>query len=404
MATQTLTDSLIRNIKPDKRVEIFDSVKPGLALRVTPTGYKSFFFRYRYGGKIKRYTIGSYPAVSLKKARDKADAIRVQAGEGSDPQGAKRKAKQAVTGVVLFSDLCDRYSKRHLPTLREKTRYDYQWIIDRELLPKLGRLPVAEITRKHIVDLLDGIALDRKAPVLSNRVRAVLSSIFAFGIDKAIAEVNPVLHVKRKKRENRRDRVYTEDEIQALWSTFEAQAEPIQSLFKMLLICGQRSGETKRMKWQDISNGIWTIPAEQTKANRTHHVPLPEMAIELLERIKPLTGDSEYVFQSPTMKNQPVKWLQKASERIQKASGVSDFRPHDLRRCMASYTAGLGVDRTVLGKTLNHAGMAGDHSVTSVYDRHSYHDEKRKALNLWSRQLKRIITGKTEPAKIHAMR
>lgn len=399
-----LDHQTIKGMKsPDKPIDYFDEVENGLILRLSKAGTKTFAYRYRFHGKNRRYKIGRFPGVSLSEARRQVQKLRVQVNEGIDPQAEKEKAKQTPDDFS-FSILCDRFSKRHLPTLRKRTKDEYQRIIDKELVPKLGRYPASEISRKQIVDLLDAIAIDRDSPTLSNRVRAVLSSIFSFGIDKAIVEANPVLNVRRKKKETKRERTYSPKEIKSLWEAFEGQDEPVQSIFKMLMICGQRSAETRRMKWADVDRkkGVWTIPADQTKANRTHLVPLPEMALQLLEKLHPWTGSSDYVFQSP-VGNQPIEWLQKAVKRIRKASGVSDFRIHDLRRTAASHMAKLGIGRTVLGKVLNHKGLAGDDTVTSIYDRHSYTDEKRHALTLWSKYLQDILDGKKE-AKVYEMR
>lgn len=411
MGKENLTHHMLAALKVDKRTEIFDEVVKGLGVRVSPSSSKTFFYRYRINGNLKRFKIGTFPGIGLAAARDEARALKVEVTRGNDPQLVKAKKKAPAPKLTTFTDLCDRFKARHLPTLRKSTRLEYNRIIDKELIPLLGKKPATEVSRKEIVDLLDTIAIDGGKPTLSNRVRAVLSSIFSFGIDKAILDVNPVLYVKRKKKETKRDRVYSLEELKTLWKAFEEQDQPVQSVYKLLLICGQRSGETRRMKWSDVdfNKHIWRIPEEETKANRTHIVPLPEMAIEILNSLKQLSTDSEYVFQSPLLKNQPVKWLQKASDRIKKfkdtennLAQVSDFRVHDLRRSMASYLAELGTNRTVLGKILNHKGLAGDDQVTAIYDRYDYMDEKRKALNIWNDKLKEIIEG-NKTFKIHTL-
>lgn len=398
MAKRKLTFPFIKNFDaPEKRTEIYDTVVNGMAIRITPTGHKSFVFRYRFGNKVKRYTIGAFPQFSLADARDKARELHRMVNDGIDPI-EERRAKKEETEHHTVADLSEVFKARHLPGLRQKTRDEYERIINKEIVPVLGKMPVEELSRKQIISLLDTIAVDRDSEVLSNRVRAVLSSMYSYGLERAIVEANPVLAVpKRKKSEIKRDRIYSEDEIRELWKAFEKQAEPVQSIFKMLLLCAQRSGETRRMKWEDLTgDGVWVIPATETKAKRIHHVPLSDMALQMIKNLKVLTGESDYVFESQSnkVKNQPVEWLQKAVVRIRDASKVSDFRIHDLRRTAASYMAKLGVDRTVLGKVLNHKGLAGDDQVTAIYDRHDYLDEKRQALNRWGHYLQRILKNK----------
>ena len=157
------------------------------------------------------------------------------------------------------------------------------------------------------------------------------------------------------------------------------------------MILGQRSGKTRRMKWMDIDfeKQIWTIPKEETKANRTHSVPLPQLALEILDALKAKAGKSDFVFNSPKKENESIKWLHKATERIQEESKVKDFRSHDLRRTMASHATKLKTDRTVLGKLLNHKSLASDDKVTAIYDCYDYLEEKRIAINVWAKEVKK---------------
>jgi integrase len=400
MPKRKLTFPFIDNYEaPDKRKEIYDKVVDGMALRVTPTGHKSFVYRYRFGNKVRRYTIGSFPEFSLADARDKARELHRKINDGIDPI-EERKAKKQESDHETVSDLAEVFIARHLPTLRKRTRDEYERLLDVEILDDLGDIPVEKLTRRQIINLLDEIAVERGKEVLSNRVRSVLSSMYSYGVDRAIVDTNPVLAVpKRKKAETRRERIYDKDEIEVLWEAFEDQDEPVQSVFKMLLLCAQRSSETRRMKWEHLTdNGVWVIPASETKAKRTQHLPLSEMALEVIDNLKILTGSTDYVFasQSGRVENQPVEWLQKAVKRVRKKSKVKDFRIHDLRRTAASYMAKLGVDRTVLGKVLNHKGLAGDDQVTAIYDRHDYMDEKRQALNRWSHYLQKILSDEEE--------
>ena len=237
--------------------------------------------------------------------------------------------------------------------------------------------------------MIDAIAVDRGHNTLSNRVRAVLSSIYSFAVNKGILESNILLNLKLKKKEQKRDRVYSQQEIQQLWAAFDNQDQLIGSIYKLLLILGQRAGETCQMRWSDLDldKAIWTIPTEVTKSDRLHTVPLSEQALELILSMKPVTGNKQYVFNSPKLDDQPVTWIHKATARIKKDSDISDFRPHDLRRTMASNLAEIGVNRTVLGKILNHKGLSGDSSVTAIYDRYDYLEEKREALESWSHSL-----------------
>ena len=145
------------------------------------------------------------------------------------------------------------------------------------------------------------------------------------------------------------------------------------------------------MRWADIDldSGWWTIPANMAKNNLSHRVPLSSLALEILSKLHAKSDDDEqWVFPSPTRKNQPITNMQKAAKRIRDKSKVN-FVLHDLRRTAASIMTGMGIPRLVVSKILNHV----ESGVTKVYDRHSYDKEKRQALESWSRELQVILNS-----------
>ena len=141
-----------------------------------------------------------------------------------------------------------------------------------------------------------------------------------------------------------------------------------------------------RMKWADIADGWWTIPAEVAKNGLTHRVPLSAQSTALLAQVHAITGSSLYVFASPRKSLAPITAIQKAAERIAKKAGV-DFVPHDLRRTAASCMTSMGISRLVVSKILNHV----ESGITAVYDRHSYDAEKRQALEAWGQRVEEIL-------------
>lgn len=213
--------------------------------------------------------------------------------------------------------------------------------------------------------------------------------------------MNPVSGIKSyPEGETKRERYYSEKELRHLWKAFNEAHQPAGSVFKMLLLTGQRKTETMKMKWSDISGDVWTIPAQLAKGNRSHDVPLSDAALVVLETMKMLNGNKTYVFNSPVLDDAPVDEIKRSVKKVREFTGendfqVKDFRLHDMRRTAATYMAKLNVDRTVLGKILNHKGLAGDGQVTAIYDRHSYMSEKRQALQKWSQYLQRILEGET---------
>ena len=429
MPKKHLNDQFIKNLASQgKRTEYYDQhlIDPetntlkkmgvkGLALRVTKAGSKSFVYRYWYDGKSKRYKIGSYPKVKLSKARKEAKRLAFKVDEGIDPLAEKQKKKYS-PGSKSFDDLVLAYKKKYLPTLRESTQKEYKRILENELKPHFKGKEVSGITEHHIRKILEDKAIKDGSPTMANRIRAVLSSLYNFAIKKVGLKIdsNPVKATSPyKSGENKRDRVYSEKEIRNLWKFFEDFDEPISSVFKMLLLTGQRKTETSRMRWKDIEmdkpykrieideNGeesteaflvdVWTIPGEHAKNKNEHEIPLPKLALEIIEKLRPLTGDSEYVFESPRKENEPIEWLKSSVKIIKENSKVPDFRLHDLRRTAATYMAENGTSPMIIGKVLNHKGLAKENSITARYNRHDYMNKKYQALSRWNNRLKKII-------------
>ncbi len=386
-----LTDPFIKGHKPTEKSEVqySDSKVSGLTLRVTQSGNKSFSYRYYINGREKRYTIGKYPTLKLAEARRVAREIAEKVSIGIDPQTEKIQSRDDLT----IKELSDEFKEKHLPSLKSSTQTDYKERIDNIIVPALGNIIARKIQPDDVLDLLEEIA--GRAPVQSNRIRAVLSSMYTFGQKRRYVKVNPILTIPKCGEENQRDRYYTEKEIRKIWAIVDGLDQPVNSLLKMLFITGQRLGETRMMKWEYIKDNVWTIPEELTKAKRTHTLPLPPLAVNILKNLQIYTGGSQYVFQSPLKEDQPITWIQWHARSIRdlgEEKGVPDFRIHDIRRTVATYMAELEVNRTVLGKVLNHKQLAGDDQVTARYDRHDYMKEKRQALNQWAVKLQSIIS------------
>ena len=388
-----LTDPFIRNHPaPDTRMEIYDKHTKGLAVRITKTGHKSFVYRYRFNDKVRRYTIGSYPKMGLADARAEVKELAYKIMNGTDPLREKME-KKSRPEPMKFEEMVKEFKKKHLPTLKQSTQRSYTERIDGQMVPAFKGMAVKNMSRGVIIELLEEIAYERNSPYQSNRVRSILSSMFSFAVQREIAEFNPVKTIKPLGKEKKRDRVLEEEEIKKLWHGFDTLKEPTQSLFKLLLLLGQRLGETRRMEWDHISNNVWTIPEEHTKAKRKHYVPLPPSAQNIIEDLR---NDSNYVFESFYRDGKPIKTVQSTFKRLSKRLSIPDIRIHDLRRTAATYMAELGTDRTTLGKILNHKGLAGDNQVTARYDRHRYMDEKEQALKSWSKKLERIVERNEE--------
>jgi len=195
--------------------------------------------------------------------------------------------------------------------------------------------------------------------------------------------MSPAAKVKAQGVEVARERVLSDSELKAIWEACDKQGWPFGPFVKMLIVTAQRLREVSHMRWEDIHDGVWTLPRDITKPNRTHEVPLSPLALELLEGA-PRLGD--YVFMSGRT-DRPISGFSQTKKRLDAVSGVSDWRYHDLRRTAGTNMARSGIAVSTISRVLNHK----EGGVTAIYNRYSYLDEKRHALATWARRLTEIV-------------
>lgn len=381
---QTLTVKGLEALKPPRsgQIDIYDlGGPPGFLVRVSQGGTKTFQQMYRVNGKMKRWTIGRFPSTSLAEARDKAkrrDALH------EDPVGRKVELKRAST----FGDLAEQFLESEGPKLKERTLVEWRRIIENELLDAFGAMKVHEIGRGDIRTFLDEKA--KTAPVMANRILEVIRRVFAWGLDVEKVQTSPAAGLKKPGVEKSRERVLTNEEIRRVLEALEEERPLSAAFFKIAFFTAARRGEILGAKWTDLDLGekLWTIP--DTKAGRSHAVPLSDEAVSVFRALRLLSGHSPFVFIGPT--GGPVQSPQKAVARLRKRTGI-EFRVHDIRRTVATGIARLGVPRETISAILNH--VSGGPAATRVYDRHSRIPEMRAALTRWAAELDRIRTGAT---------
>ena len=418
---------------PGKRYILWDAQVPGLGLRVsdkaTDERKGAFVLVARFPGSSNPVArrIGYFPATSISSAREKAREWRSDLERGSDPKvkAAEAKRLEAARRDDTFRAAFEAYDKQHLshPKKPLRTGRVVKLVVEKHVYPVWGEWPLTDIKRRHVIDLIDKMAVG--TPTNANRCLAYLKHFFAWAVEKDKLELSPAAGVKKTK-ELRRERVLTDREIRAIWAA-AGQMGAFGRAVQLLLVTGQRRSEVGSVPWTelDLPGKTWRMPQERTKANRAHEVPLSSRAIQIIESADTFDG-CPFVF-STGLKRKEKKagekqigkkrtaddfaplsgwgaWKQRldklASEAFARLDGAAppegqpirplpDWHLHDLRRTAATNMARLGVDRVVIAHVLNHA----DGSVTAVYDRHRYDVEKRRALDLWAERLGDILGG-----------
>ena len=366
-----------------------------LVLKVYGTGTKTWAASYYKDGKSQPFlTIGPYASrtgpdgLSLKDADETAQRKLAMLLDNIDPLEQQRELKTAPT----FEMVAELFLLRHAFTLADSGR-KYREIVEREFIPAWRHQKAQELRRRDVVSVLEAIA--ERGPRAANLAHAVLRKLFNWAIRRDLLEHNPATNIDRPGGvEQSRDRVLSQDEIRALWSGLDkaAMAEEIKLLLRLMLATGQRKGELRKAgKGEfDLVNNWWTIPAGHAKNGQSHRVPLSPLAAGLVKRAFKLHPDSALLFPSPRGGEVMTETaIDRAVRNNREVFGIDHWTPHDLRRTAASLCAGMGVDRLVIKKILNHT----DSDITAVYDRHGYDKEKQQALNKWGRELQTITRG-----------
>ena len=424
--------------------------RPGLMVTVYSDGTAAFVMRYtRPSGARVFMPMGAYgkAGLSLAEACTAHDAALSLLEKGIDPIDERKHREMAVedarrerAGADTVVSLVEQFVHRKLRAERwdadagkwvrdsranikarkrpdkaaamlgyieqAKSRHNKRKLVA-TIVSEFGGLKVRDVTRRQLITFLEAIVA-RGAPVGANRLYTLLKQLFTWAAARDLIPASPMAGVERPGGEERpRKRVLTADEIKTLWSKLDDadMAEPTSLALKLLLVTAQRRGEITMARWShfDLAGKLWTIPVDLLKTSHArradtepHAVPLSPLAIEILRKLKALTGNGAYVLPAHAdhRKNGPYseQVLSRAVRRASAHFGIAHFTPHDLRRTAASFMAKLRIPRLHVEKVLNHATS----DIAEVYDRHDYLREKRVALEKWGRHLAAIVEGKDE--------
>jgi len=354
-----LNKQFITNASPEGREAIhWDTEVPGLGLRITASGAKSFILKTRIGGgrtaPIRKPTLGKVGDLTLDQARAKARDWKAIAANGVDPTRHKEEAGRTV------NDLCDEYLEVHAP--RKRSAADDAAKIKQHIKPAMGKKLIKDVTYTNIERLHRSM---KKTPYAANRTLTLISKMFSLAIKWEWLDRNPAKGIE-KFPEEKRERYLKPDEIQRLSQAFvdyvtlafrPSQAKRASDAIRLLMLTGARRSEVLSAKWNmfDFDGGVWTKPSSHTKQKKAHRVPLSPPALQLLQGIKERNPNSTYVFPSRSGSKHPhLMELKKAWIKICELADLEDVRIHDLRHTYASILASGGASLPLIGALLGH--------------------------------------------------
>jgi len=386
---QMLTTKSLDAMPPatTKRYEVRDQKVNGLHVRVSTTGAKVFYTMVRPNGSRRRIKIGPYPVVSLADARRRAMKIArdVELGEFDKPPEVSEAS------ALTLGETIPKFIELHAkPNTKD-------WKRTESVLHKFDGLkdqPINQIKRQDVSKVLDGI-IANGTPTRANRALSAIKKLMNWCVMRGDIETSPVALLRPPTREVQRDRVLNDDEIHAIWQHSDAEGYPFGPFLKLLMMTGQRRAEVSDMRWSELNldEGVWELPASRVKNARLHIVPLPQQAVDILRSLHRFL-DSDFVF--TTTGCSAISGFGRLKERIEATlpENTPDWRFHDFRRTASTGMAKIGVAPHVIDAVTNHkSGVVS--GVGATYNRYTYFNEKREALELWADELTKITTERS---------
>lgn len=422
MTRASITKRTVDAAKPSTKDQfVWDGEIAGFGLKVTPSGGKVYIYQYRLARPgaaertpAKRYTIGKHGNLTPDQARKRAKELAYLVEQGIDPRereqealaikdAAERRAQEQarVEGQLAFDKVAalwlDHYENEK--GRRPSSVRQAKLVVNRYLVPALGSRPMPYIGRADIQPIIDAVPVSKKGT--RRAIFAYASVLFGWVVKRGDIESNPLSAMAKPEAPKSRDRVLTDDELADVWRATQALGMPFGPFFRLLILSGQRRSEVAEMKWSELDRAAatWTIPADRAKNDVAHIVPLSAAAIEELDNATkfqnwPVTG---YVL--TTTGRTPISGITKAKKTLDfaiakargpKAKEFPAWRIHDLRRTLATGFQRIGIRFEVTEATLNHVSGAKG-GIAGIYQRHDWKEEKRSALDAWSRHIASII-------------
>jgi len=390
-----LSDVKIRNLKPQSKpykVADFD----GLFVVVNPKGSKLWRFKYRLDGKEKLLSIGAYPEVTLQQARKVRDAARADVAAGIDPSETKQEEKrtrresQGHSFEKVGAAFLDKQEKEGKSTATlSKTEYHLK-LANRDF----GRKPIAEITASMILRCLRKVEAKGNYET-AHRLRSRIGSVFRYAVASGIADTDPTYALRDaliRPTVTHRAAITDPKALGALLvaiDNFDGQVTTRIAL-KLLALLAQRPGELRHTKWEefDFIDAVWSIPAEKMKMRKPHNVPLPAQALALLEELRPITGQCEFLF--PSLRS----WRRPMSENTLNAAlrrmGYSgdEMTAHGFRASFSTLANESGLwNPDAIERALAHVEK---NEVRRAYARGEHWEERVRLADWWAGFLEEV--------------
>jgi integrase len=394
----SLTDTAIRNAKPaEKPIRLFDG--GGLYLEISPNGGKWWRLKFRVDGKEKRLSLGVYPDVGLKDARERRDSNRKLLAQGVD-LSANRKATEAARADQLgnsFEVIGREWFVKRFSAPNALYRERLLGRLEKDIYPWVGKTPITELKAPLILSMLRRIE-DRGAIEMASRALQYCSQIFRYAISTGRAEYNPCGDLRGALQPLKKTHRAALTEPKAVGQLLRAM-DSYEGYFvtkcalRLIPLVFVRSGELCHAEWKeiDLDKAEWNIPAEKMKMGEPHLVPLSSQAVDVLRELQALTGNGRYVFPCARSTHRPMSNMAILAALRRMGFTKDEMTVHGFR----------AMARTMLDEQLKVRPDYIEHQLAHAvrdpngraYNRTSHLPERRKMMQLWASYLDDLREG-----------
>jgi len=397
-----LTDTAVRQAKPaDKSFTLTDA--SGLSLFVAPNGTKSWHFRFSWHGKQPRMSLGTYPEITLKDARELRDQARTLVAKGIDPRLQRREEKRAAASEAIktFEVVANEWHAFKLPrwvAAHHGAAYQSRFYLDKDLIPALGKIPVADVKRSDVLAALRRIE-KREALNSAKKCRSWLNNIFRFAIASDYLEMNPASDldiVAVKEPPVKHNPMLRQRELKAFLHTlrdFDC-AGYTKSAIRILLLTGVRTGELRHATAAqfDLDAALWTIPPDGVKQLRKvirtkegdevppYLVPLSRQAVDEVRRVHLLTGRYKLLIAGRNDPSKPIS-NNTVNAALKRMGYEGKLTGQGIRATISTALNEMGYNEDWIEAQLSHAGSS---KVRKTYNHAEYVEQRRVMMQEWA--------------------
>jgi integrase len=381
-----LTDIQIRRAKPqEKPYTLSDGF--GLALLINPDGSKGWRFRYRFNGKAKLMSFGSYSLVSLAEAREKRESARKQVANGVDPVEERKAQKIAlkVSTENSFEAISREWHTNKADRWTVAYREEIMKTFEQDLFPFIGNRPISEIKPLELLEVLRRIE-KRGALEKTRKVRQRCGEVFRYAIITGRAEYNPApdLAVALAVPKQKNHPYLLAEELHHFVRDLEAYTGSIitKNATKIVMLTGVRTQEMRFATWNEIDfeSGIWEIPAERMKMRRPHIVPLSSQVIDAFKQIKPITFHYPYIFIGRNNRKKPIS-KESVSQVIELLGYKGRATGHGFRHTMSTILHDNGYETRWIELQLAHIDK---NRIRGIYNHAQYLNARRDMMQWYA--------------------